>query len=93
MQTHIALLQIRSTSLGQGLPSPATLLIKCYIRGIMLILNRLEINTNKDDTHCKTLLERQLKADKNYDILRNNNPIPIGSTVVETCKAETNHRD
>ena len=36
---HIALMQIRSTPLGQGLPSPATLLFNHPVRG-MPIINR-----------------------------------------------------
>ena len=80
---HIALLQIRSTPLGQGLPSPVTLLFNHPTRGIMLKLNRPPINTNNDDDHYKTLVEIQSKAGKNYDTLRNYNLIPIGSTVVD----------
>ena len=44
---HIALLQIRQTPLSPGLPSPATLLFDCPIRGIMPILTRLLLNLNK----------------------------------------------
>ena len=55
---HIALLQIRSTPLGQGLLSPATLLF-------MLILNRPPANTDNDDEHEEALVQRQVKAGKN----------------------------
>ena len=71
--THVALLQIRSTPLGQGLTSPATLLFNCPIRGIMPLLIRPLINTNNNDDHCVTLVERDTKADKNYDTLRKYN--------------------
>ena len=80
--THIALLQIRSTPLGQGLPSPATLLFNHPIKGIMPILNRPPVHTNNNDDHYETLVERQAKADKYYDTLRNYNSIQMGSTVV-----------
>ena len=36
---HIALLQIRTPSLRQGLPSPATLLFNCLVRGIMPMID------------------------------------------------------
>ena len=45
IDTHLALHQIRSTPLGQRLPSPATLLFNCLVRGIMPILNRQPVNT------------------------------------------------
>ena len=49
---YIALLQIRSSPLEPGLPSPATLLFNCPIRGVMPILNRLLISPiNDDDEH------------------------------------------
>ena len=37
---HIALLQIRTTPLGQGLLSPPTTLFNCLVRGIMPVMNR-----------------------------------------------------
>ena len=80
--THIASLQITSTLFGQGLPSPGTLLFKYAIRSIMLILNRLPTNSNNDDDHYETLVERQTKGDKNYDTFRNYISLQIGSTVV-----------
>ena len=40
---HIALLQIRMTPLGLGLPSPATMLFNHPIRGIMPTISRLPI--------------------------------------------------
>ena len=75
---HKALLQIRSTQLGQGLSSPRTLLINHTIRGIMPILNRPQIITNNDDDHYRMLVERQAKAYKNHDSLRGHYSIPIG---------------
>ena len=79
---HIALLQIRLAPLGQGLPSHVTPLLNHPIRGIMLILIRPSANTDNNDEYDNTLLQRQVKADKNYDALRNYKTTPIGSTVV-----------
>ena len=58
---HICLWQIRSTSLGQGLLSPVTLLFNCPIRDIMPIPNRPPINTNHDEDHNETLMESEAK--------------------------------
>ena len=49
----------------------------------MLIINGPRVHTDNDDEHYKTLVEREAKADKNYDTLSNYHPIPIGSTIVE----------
>ena len=64
---HIALLQIKSTPVGQGLNSCLKLLFKDIIRGIMPILNRSPVNTDNDDEHYETLVQRQAKTDKNYE--------------------------
>ena len=58
---HIALLQIRSTPLGQGLPSLATLPFNCPVRGIMPIIDRPPINTDNDDKHHTVLVNRQYR--------------------------------
>ena len=58
---HIAYLQIRSTPLWSGLPSPATLLFNHPIRGIMPIHSRLLISTNNDDQCYEILVKRQTK--------------------------------
>ena len=50
---HIALLQIRSTPLGPGLPSPATLLFNHPIRSIMPTINRPSTGLSNDDEHYK----------------------------------------
>ena len=52
----------------------------------MPILSRLLINTNNDDDHYETLTERQVKADKTYDTLRNYYSVQIGSTEVDQRK-------
>ena len=40
----MAMLQIRTTAMGQGLPSPAMLLFNCPVRGIMPVIDRPPIN-------------------------------------------------
>ena len=78
---HIALLKIRSTPLGPGLPSTVTLLFNCSIRGIMSPINIPLICINNDDEHYKELVKRQTKNDNNHDTSRNYALISIGSTV------------
>ena len=73
---------MKSVPLGPGLPSPTPLLFNCPKRGIMLILNRLLISLYNDDKHYEELVKRQTKNyDKNHDIPRYYDFIPIGSTV------------
>ena len=60
---HMAILQIRSTPLGQGLPSPPMLLSNCPVRGILPVIDRPPINIDNDDKHHNTLMHRQ---GKNY---------------------------
>ena len=59
----MVLLQIRTTPLGQGLPSPATLLFICPVCGIMPVMDRKLINIDNDDEHHKNLTHRQDKND------------------------------
>ena len=84
--THLALLQIRSTPLGLGLPSPAALSFNCPLIGIMPVTSRAPIISNNNDDNYDTVVERQGKADKNYDTLRNYNYIAVGSTVVVAAR-------
>ena len=78
----MAMLQIRTTSLRQGLPSPTMLLFNCLVRGIMPVMDRLPINIDNDDEHHKTLMHRQGKNDCGKDTSKIFTSIPIGSTVV-----------
>ena len=59
---HVALLQIRSTSLEPGLLNSATLLSNHPMPGIMPIINRLPINLDNDDEHYEALISRQAKT-------------------------------
>ena len=78
---HIALLQICMTPLGQGLPSPATKLFNCPIRGIMPIINRPLGGIDNDQEHYEVITKRQIKDDKSKGTLKIYVSILIGSTV------------
>ena len=56
---HMAMLQIRTTLLGQGLPSPAMPLFNCLIRGIIPVMDSQPIKIDNDDEHHRTLMHRQ----------------------------------
>ena len=78
----MALLQIKTTPLGQGLPSPATLLFNYLVHGIMPVIDKKLISIDNDDEHHKNLTQRQGKNDQNKDTSQIFVSIPIGSTVV-----------
>ena len=64
---YAALLQIWSTSIGSGLPSPSAFLIKRPVRGIMSKVSRLLIIFDYNDDHYAALIKRQQNADMNKD--------------------------
>ena len=78
----LVLLQDRLSLLGPGLPSSAMPIIQPPYKSILPVINRLPIIANNDDDHDEALVERQAKADKNYDTPRNYNSILTESTVV-----------
>ena len=78
---HIALLQIHTTPLGQGLLSPATLLFNCPVGGVMPVIDRKPIGGDNDDKHHSKLVQRQHKNNKNNDASPVFASISIGSTV------------
>ena len=57
----MALLQICSIPLGQGLLSPATLMLNRQIQGIMPVLDHKPIGKDNDDEHHSKLIHRQHK--------------------------------
>ena len=83
---HIALLQIRMTLQGPGLPSLATLLFNCPIKGILPIINRLPMGIDNDEGHYEVLVKRQTKDYQNQGTPRNYVSIPTGSTVAIQCE-------
>ena len=78
---HMALLQIRTTSLGQGLSSLAMLLFNHPVCSIMPVIDIKPISVDNDDEHHKKLTYRQGKNDPNNDTSQVFVSIPIGSTV------------
>ena len=62
-----ALLQIRSTLIGAGIPSPALLLFSRPMRALLPLIEREPININKDDKHYEALKSRQETYFKNND--------------------------
>ena len=58
---HMALLQIHTTPLVQGLPSLATLLFKHLLYSVMPVIDRKPIGGDNDDDHHSKLVYRQHK--------------------------------
>ena len=77
---NLTLLQISTTSFGQGLLSLGTLMFNWQVFGIMLVLDQRPVGKDYDDEHHSKLLDRQHK--NNDDALPIFVSIPIGSAVV-----------
>ena len=77
---NMALLQICTTPLGNGLLSPATLMFNRQVCCIMPVLDCKHIGQNCDDDHHNKLVDRQQK--NNNDASSVFASIPIGSAVV-----------
>ena len=75
----MALLQIHTTLLGQGLPSPATLMFNRQVHGIMPVLGHKPVWTDCDDKHHSKLVDRQQR--NNNDASPVFASLPIGSAV------------
>ena len=76
----MALLQICTTPLGPGLPSPASLLFSRHVWDIVPVLDCKPIGQDHDDDHYNKLRDRQLKNDNDTPPVFSY--IPIGSAVV-----------
>ena len=75
----MALLQIQTTPLGHGLPSPATLMFNRPVCGIMPVIDHEPlIEDCDDDCHAK-IIKRQQKNDNDTALIFS--CIPIGSAV------------
>ena len=77
---NLALLQICTTPLGQGLLSPATLMFNWQVCSIMPVLDQKPIGKDYDHEHHSRLLDRQHK--NNNDASPIFTSIPIGSAVM-----------
>ena len=78
---HMALLQICTTPMGQGLTIPAKLLFNHLICSVMPVIDRKPGSVDNDDEHHTKLVNRQCKNDTNNDASQVFASIPIGSTV------------
>ena len=76
----MALLPIHTTPLGQGLPSPATLLFNHLVHGVMSVIVWKPVSVDNDDEHHAKLIHRQSKNDTNNDASQVFASIPIGLT-------------
>ena len=76
----MALQQICTTLLGQGLPSPATFMFNSQAHTIMPVLDHKPIGQDCDDDHHSKLLDREHR--NNNDASPIFASIPIGSAVV-----------
>ena len=74
----MAILQICTTPLGQGLPSPAKLLFNCLVCDIMPVIDRKLIARDNDNKHHSKLVHRQHTNDINNDDSPVFASIPIG---------------
>ena len=75
----MALLQICTTPLGQGLLSPATLMLNRQVCGIMPVLDGKPTGQDCDDDNHNKLVDRQQKNNNITSLVLAY--IPIGSTV------------
>ena len=82
----MVLLQIRTTPLGQGLPSLEMLLFNHSVHSIMPVIDRKPICVDNDDEYHKKLTHRQGKNDPNNDTSQGFVSISIGSTVAVQWK-------
>ena len=77
---NVALLQMRSTAVGAGLPSPATFLSNRPVRAQLPQINRKPITFNADDECCEALETHQGKYTKDNDTHKDSFSFPVGST-------------
>ena len=85
---NLALLQIRSLSIGTGLPSPAMLLFNRPGRGLLPQINREPININNDDVQYRAFKAHQSKYITDSDTHKESPSFLIGSTVAIQCEDE-----
>ena len=79
---HMALLQIHTTPLGQGLPSLVMLLFSHPVCSVMPVINRKPASVDNDDEHHMKLIHRQSKTNTNNATSQVFVSLPTGSTVV-----------
>ena len=77
----LALIQIRTTPLGPGLPSPAAILFNRPTKGALLKINRSLIFYSYDEDHYNMLKAKHDKVIQNSDTFKEHTVISIGFTV------------
>ena len=70
--------------IGQGLPSPVTIMFNRQVQGIMPVVDCKPIGHDHDDDHHTKLVERQRKNDNDTSPILSN--IPIGSVVASSMR-------
>ena len=80
---NMALLQICTTPLGQGLLSPATLMFNRQVHDIMPVLDHKPVGQECDDEYHSKLVDRQNKNNNTSPVFAS---LPIGSAVVVQCE-------
>ena len=84
--SDLALLQIKSTLVGLGLPSPDMLLFNGLDMGLMLRIDKTPVTHNHNEEHHNTLQVHQNKAIENNHTLKDLFVMPTGSAVAIQCK-------
>ena len=74
----MALLQIYTTLLGQGLPNLATLMFNRQVCGIMPVLDQKPIGKDYDDEHHSKLLDWQHKNNNDALLWTHGTVVNIG---------------
>ena len=80
---NLALPQISSIPISIGLSSPATLLLKKPITGLLPQMNREPINSNNDDAPYEALKACQDTYIKNNILMKTHFSLPVESTVLQ----------
>ena len=78
---NLTSMQIRSTPISTGIPSPAMLLFNRPIRSLLSKMNNKHMNINSDDTQYEVLKAYQDKYGKDSDTCKDSLYFSLGSTV------------
>ena len=78
---NLALLQISSTPISSGLPSPVTLLFNRTIGGLLTQMNKDPMIINNDEHQYEALKAHQDKYIKENDTSKDSLSFPVASTV------------
>ena len=82
---NIALLQVHTMSIDQGLPDPVTIMFNRLVQGIMPVVDQKPLGQDHDDDHHIKLVEIQRKND--------NDTLPVFSNVAIGSAVAVQHED